>query len=67
MIDPEQPNVAPPPFLYAQAVSGAINLSACLPDGSEADKRYSRYIEMGLNIAAGGNGFGDNLALAGAP
>jgi hypothetical protein len=42
--------------LYAQAVAGSINLSAVLPDGEEAKERYQQFVEMGLNIASGGNG-----------
>ncbi|USD50798.1 Twin-arginine translocation pathway signal [Vibrio sp. SCSIO 43153] len=56
MIKPEDPAVPPPPYLYAQAVAGSINLSAVLPDGEEAKERYQQFVEMGLNIASGGNG-----------
>ncbi|MGR6862755.1 DUF6931 family protein [Aliivibrio salmonicida] len=56
MIKPEDPVVPPPPYLYAQAVAGCINLSAVLPDGEGAKEHYQRFIEMGLNIASGGNG-----------
>lgn len=53
---PGQPATMPPSHLYAHAVAGAINLAALLPDGSEADKRYTKYIKSGLDIASGGNG-----------
>ncbi len=56
MIKPEDPMVPPPPYLYAQAVAGSINLSAVLPDGEQAKERYHIFVEMGLNIASGGNG-----------
>ncbi len=50
------PVVPPPPYLYAQAVAGCINLSAVLPNGEHAEQRYHTFLEMGLNIAQGGNG-----------
>ncbi|UTM57063.1 Twin-arginine translocation pathway signal [Photobacterium sp. CCB-ST2H9] len=56
MTSPKDPVVPPPPYLYAQAVAGCINLSAVLPDGEDAKQRYRDFIDMGLNIAAGGNG-----------
>ncbi|CAA0113999.1 Uncharacterised protein [BD1-7 clade bacterium] len=56
MIAADQPSVAPPAFLYAHAVAGAVNLCAVLPDGLEAAKRYPSYIRIGLDIAAGGAG-----------
>lgn len=56
MTKPDDPIVPPPPYLYAQAVAGSINLSAVLPDGENAKQRYRDFIDIGLNIAAGGNG-----------
>ncbi|KDM90329.1 DUF6931 family protein [Photobacterium galatheae] len=56
MTKPNDPVMPPPPYLYAQAVAGCINLSAVLPDGEAAKQRYRDFIDMGLNIAAGGNG-----------
>ncbi|MEZ9524602.1 DUF6931 family protein [Enterovibrio norvegicus] len=56
MTGPTDPIVPPPEYLYAQAVAGAINLTAILPDGAEAETRYRLFIEMGLDIANGGNG-----------
>ncbi|MEZ8241555.1 Twin-arginine translocation pathway signal [Vibrio splendidus] len=56
MIKPEDPVVPPPPYLYAQAVAGSVNLCAVLPDGEHAQSRYHEFIDMGLNIASGGNG-----------
>ncbi|WP_375792741.1 DUF6931 family protein, partial [Vibrio crassostreae] len=50
------PIVPPPQYLYAQAVAGSINLTAVLPEGKQAKQRYKLFIEMGLNIAQGGNG-----------
>lgn len=51
-----EPVVPPPANLYSHAVAGAINLTAVLPDGEQAKDRYQHYLEMGLNIAQGGNG-----------
>ncbi|CZF78297.1 hypothetical protein GCE9029_00754 [Grimontia celer] len=56
MTGPTDPVVPPPEYLYAQAVGGSINLTAILPDGAEAENRYRQFIEMGINIAHGGNG-----------
>lgn len=56
MIAIGEPIIAPPEYLYAHAVAGAINLSAVMPDGLEAKERYSHYFAIGLNIAHGGNG-----------
>ncbi|MCL9781219.1 Twin-arginine translocation pathway signal [Vibrio sp. S4M6] len=56
MTKPEDPLTPPPPHLYAQAAAGCITLTAVLPDGSEAEKRYQGFLEIGLNIAHGGNG-----------
>ncbi|WP_064609368.1 DUF6931 family protein [Photobacterium sp. J15] len=56
MTKPEEPVVPPPEYLYAQAVAGCINLTAVLPDGEEAKERYSNFVDIGLNIAMGGNG-----------
>ncbi|RLV61234.1 Twin-arginine translocation pathway signal [Parashewanella curva] len=56
MIDPDSPEVLPPAYLYAQAVSGCITLTAVLPYGENAEQRYNEFIDIGLNIAMGGNG-----------
>ncbi len=56
MTVPSAPVVPPPPYLYAQAVAGCINLTAVLPDGACAQQRYQQFLEMGLDLARGGNG-----------
>ncbi|MPY22321.1 Twin-arginine translocation pathway signal [Shewanella psychropiezotolerans] len=53
---PDDPIVPPPPYLYAQAAAGCISLTAILPDGSKAKKRYRQFIDIALHIAKGGNG-----------
>lgn len=60
MTEPGQPEVPPPPFLYAQAVASAICLAAVLPDPLNADERYRRYLAQGLDLARGGRGEGGN-------
>lgn len=58
MAEPGQPEVPPPPFLYAQAVASAICLAAVLPDPLNANQRYQRYLAQGLDLARGGRGEG---------
>lgn len=50
------PMVPPPPYLYAQAVAGCISLSAVLPQSEIAQQRYHEFVDIGINIACGGNG-----------
>lgn len=54
--DEGQPEVAPPEKLYAHAVGGAVSLAAVAVDAGQAEDNYQRYLEQGLNLAAGGNG-----------
>lgn len=56
MIAAGEPIIPPPEYLYSQAVAGAVNLTAVMPDGKEAKARYSVYLKIALNIAQGGNG-----------
>ncbi|MCL1078183.1 Twin-arginine translocation pathway signal [Parashewanella spongiae] len=56
MIEASAPIVAPPAYIYSQAVAGCINLTAVLPDASQAIERYKTYLDIGINIAFGGNG-----------
>ncbi|WP_019613326.1 DUF6931 family protein [Psychromonas ossibalaenae] len=56
MIAVGEPVIPPPEYLYSHAVAGAVNLSAVMPDGLEAQARYESYLKIGLNIAQGGNG-----------
>jgi len=56
MTSPSDPIVPPPPYLYAQAVAGSINLTAVLPDGEQAKQRYQAFFDIGFDIAKGGNG-----------
>lgn len=56
MTKPKDPVVPPPPYLYAQAVAGSVNLTALLPNGDNAKQQYLHFISIGINIAHGGNG-----------
>nr|WP_314265665.1 hypothetical protein [uncultured Moellerella sp.] len=56
MLDSAQPAVIPPPFLYAQAVAGAVNLIAALADVEADNSLYIKAIDIALDIAKGGNG-----------
>ncbi|WP_133405435.1 DUF6931 family protein [Parashewanella tropica] len=56
MLAPGAPFVPPPPYAYAQAVAGAITLTAVLPEGEGAEEFYQQFFVMGLDIAQGGNG-----------
>ncbi|MBW5407039.1 DUF6931 family protein [Morganella morganii] len=53
MLDAGQPPLAAPPFLYAQALSGAINLMAVMPDGAHITERYRSFLAHGLAVARG--------------
>ena len=50
--------MAPPAYLYAHAVAGAIIMSASqdMPAEADVEARYQRYLEHGIDIANGGNG-----------
>ncbi len=56
MTSPKDPIVPPPPYIYAQAVAGCVNLCAVLPDGADAKDRYQHYFKIAMDIACGGNG-----------
>ncbi len=53
MTAPDTPVVPPPPWLYCQAVAGAVNLAAILPDGQKAAQLYPVFIQKALSIAQG--------------
>ena len=53
MLDADQPPLPAPPFLYAQALSGAVNLMAGMPDGAHLAERYRGFLALGLAIACG--------------
>lgn len=53
MLDADQPPLPAPPFLYAQALSGAVNLMAVMPDGAHLAERYRIFLAHGLAIARG--------------
>ena len=52
------PALEAPAHIYAHAVSGAVLLSVGwkMSETDDAETRYRRYLEHGINIAEGGNG-----------
>jgi hypothetical protein len=52
----DEPDVAPPEYLYAHAVGGAVNLAAVEGDADEAKNRYPTYFAQGFDLARGGSG-----------
>jgi len=56
IVAPDLPTVLPDPFLYAKAVSGAINHSAALPEWDQSQHYYQQAFNKGLAIARGENG-----------
>jgi hypothetical protein len=56
LTDKDSPEVAPPEYLYAHAVGGAINLAAVVGDPEDLQKRYAKFIAQGFDLARGGNG-----------
>ncbi|MAD44752.1 MAG: hypothetical protein CMI02_12875 [Oceanospirillaceae bacterium] len=56
MTDPGEPEVPPPPFLYAHAVSGCITLAAATIDPENIEHFYKLFLSQGIDLAQGGNG-----------
>ena len=52
----DDPEVAPPEYLYAHAVGGAVNLAAVAGDADEAKNRYPTFLAQGFDLARGGSG-----------
>lgn len=52
----DDPAMEPAPYLYAHAVSGAILNAVGMSDVDDIDSQFLKFINHGLNIAAGGNG-----------
>ena len=52
----DEPPVPPGQYLYANAVSGAVNLSATFDKNRDTEKLYQLFIKQGIDIANGGNG-----------
>ena len=55
MTPPGEPEVQPPPFLYAHAVAGCITLAAATIDPEAIDDYYKHFLAQGINLARGGN------------
>lgn len=56
MTEPGEPEIPPPPFLYAHAVAGAVSLAAFQPEPSVAEEKLQRFIRQGVDLAQGGRG-----------
>lgn len=56
MTEPGETEIPPPPYLYAHAVAGAVNLAAFQPDPSVAEEKLQRFIRQGIDLAQGGRG-----------
>lgn len=56
MTEPGEPEVPPPPYLYAHAVAGSITLAAATIDPEKTDHYYQLFLAQGMDIARGGNG-----------
>lgn len=52
----DEPPVPPAQYLYANAVSGAVNLSATIDKNNDTEKLYQVFLKQGMDIANGGNG-----------
>ncbi len=52
----DEPPVPPSQYLYANAVAGAVNISATFDKNQDPEKLYDMFIKQGLDIANGGNG-----------
>lgn len=56
MAEEGEPEVSPPPYLYAHAVAGAISLAAVTINIDEPEVPYETFMAQGIHIACGGNG-----------
>ena len=56
IVAPDLPTVLPDPYLYAKAVSGAINHAAALPVWDQTSSYYENAVIAAIDIAQGGNG-----------
>lgn len=56
MAKPGEPDIPPPPYLYAHAVSGAISMAAFALNPENAAQSFQSFIRQGLDLAAGGRG-----------
>lgn len=56
--DEKDPAMEPPPYLYANAVTGSVVMAAGWkePEAEEAKNRFQTYLQHGINIANGKNG-----------
>lgn len=53
---PGEPDMMPPPYLYAHAVAGAISMAAFELNPDNAADAFKLFIRQGLDLANGGRG-----------
>lgn len=53
---PGEPDMMPPPYLYAHAVAGSISMAAFDVNKDNAAEPFKLFIRQGLDLAAGGRG-----------
>lgn len=56
MAKPGEPDIMPPPCLYAHAVAGAISMAAFAINPEQPEESFKLFIRQGLDLAAGGRG-----------
>jgi len=56
MTEEGEPEVPPPPYLYAHAVAGCVTLAAATIDPENIEDYYKLFLAQGINLAQGGNG-----------
>lgn len=53
---PGEPEIQPPPYLYAHAVAGAISMAAFALNPDDPAEAFKLFIRQGLDLASGGRG-----------
>lgn len=56
MTNKGEPDIPPPPYLYAHAVAGCIILAAATIEPENNDQYLELFLAQGINLACGGNG-----------
>lgn len=53
---PGEPEMQPPPYLYAHAVAGAVSMAAFALNQDDPAEAFKLFIRQGLDLASGGRG-----------
>lgn len=56
MANEGEPEIPPPAYLYAHAVSGCVSLAASTIDPEKTEDFYELFLAQGIDLACGGNG-----------